>query len=244
MKLINLTSQIFLVECNTAKELGGTFVRMQEFYESPNTRFRGKYFSFNEFRGWYCQTQSQTGKWTYGKDFGGYNVPGESLVKFYKRFFGRPGAPNAKESQVLNWVIPTALKKKCYLIGIIQGDEETLFHELHHAFYYLYPEYKKQVLKVLGLQRIKDNNLEKYVTYSGIIDCLKKNMYCSEVFKDEIAAYLMFGQDVLRLEGIDTRKYTRTAKELRNIFNKCRREVLCLKPQREQTKKEKNSFVR
>jgi hypothetical protein len=44
------------IKASSQKELGNTFIRFQEHYESPNPDFRNKIFTLGQARQWYSIT--------------------------------------------------------------------------------------------------------------------------------------------------------------------------------------------
>ena len=88
MKVKEIIKNIFHISFSTQHELASTFLRFQEYYESP--KFRGKIFSFYEYKKWYTANSpkgKKTGKFTYYKDWGGFNIPSYVLKPFYQGKF-------------------------------------------------------------------------------------------------------------------------------------------------------------
>lgn len=153
-----------------------TFMRVQEFYESPYEDIKGKYFTIEDYMDTYAD---DTGNFTYTTDWSGFNVPGNVVEKFYDlhwtEFLN-------KEKDLYTILKPFMEKygKEFYVIGTFK--EDTIDHEVAHAMYYLQPDY----------QRMMDN-LTKQIPNSwikDIYDSLKELGYCDEVLKDEVQAYL------------------------------------------------------
>jgi len=78
----NIRENIFLLDFETQEELTSTFLRFQEFYESPE--FQGKIFTLQEYKAWYTKLK---GKFSYYTDWGGFNIPSRILESFYKGKF-------------------------------------------------------------------------------------------------------------------------------------------------------------
>jgi hypothetical protein len=69
-----------------------------------------------------------------------------------------------------------------YLIGALPGDTSTLKHELCHAFFSLYPQYKTDTLLILSTLSVRIlDKISKWLLELG---------YSKEVMDDEIQAYL------------------------------------------------------
>src|SRR5262245_26903475 len=74
---------IYLLVFETQYELASTFLRFQEHYESP--KFRKKIFSLEEFMDWYGQENK--GKFSYFKDWAGFNIPSTEFEPFLEGKF-------------------------------------------------------------------------------------------------------------------------------------------------------------
>jgi hypothetical protein len=78
---------------------------------------------------------------------------------------------------------------KYYVIGSEPNNKDTINHELAHAFYYLYPAYKKKA------DLITDQLPQKII--SGITSYLLSIGYNKKVLKDEFQAYLCSNADII-----------------------------------------------
>jgi hypothetical protein len=82
---------------------------------------------------------------------------------------------------------------KFYLIGALKGHTDVIKHEIAHGMFYLNPEYKDKMSKLVAELSSKSRN--------HIFKRLKEMGYTKEVFIDETQAYLStsggssFGQD-------------------------------------------------
>ena len=63
----------FILNFKTQYELSSTFMRVQEFYESPFKNIKNKLFSHIQFMDTYA---NEYGNFTYTSDWAGFNVPG------------------------------------------------------------------------------------------------------------------------------------------------------------------------
>lgn len=158
--------------------LCSTFLRFQEFYESPNPAFRGHGFSLEEFQDWYAVNRPH-GEFSYYTDWGGFNFPSYVVKRFTGKLFG---PLSRKESWVLSQ-LPRS-NKRFYVIGTYQdGDGRNYIqHEVVHGLFYLYPGYAK---KVTGIVQEYD--------FTAFKRELRAMGYCEEVLIDEINAYLTTG---------------------------------------------------
>jgi hypothetical protein len=148
----------------------------------------------------------KTGAFTYFEDWGGFNVPGDVIIKFRDEFYGemRP-----KEWALLHDVGDFVYRRdpKFYLIGThgtLDGNGASYVeHEMAHAYFYLEPMYKNMCDIVYSLlaSDIKDKLKEK----------LLKMGYNEDVVPDEVQAYFSTDDvktlqkrfDVTEAEAID-----------------------------------------
>ena len=80
-KINEVKPKVFAVVIEDRYDRAMTFLRVQEFYESPNKKFRGKNFSIWDYMKWYS---TEYGKgFTYGTDWSGFNVPLETAYSCY-----------------------------------------------------------------------------------------------------------------------------------------------------------------
>lgn len=178
IKHISLTSKIHLLVFETRKDLASTFLRFQEYYESP--KFMGKIFSLAEFKKWYVRNSLdgiKTGKFTYYKDWNGFNVPSYVLRPFYS---GKFDPLSEKEKKILN--IFKNQKDPFYVIGVhthSKRSKYTLKHEIAHGLFYTDKDYKKKILSTLSKFNL-----------SSIKNELRSNGgYHEKVLNDECQAY-------------------------------------------------------
>jgi len=168
---------VFIVPDNYIRAM--FFLRIQEFYESKNTRFRGKKFSFWDYKEWYSSLKK--GKFTYTSDWSGFNLPLKVAVAC-KEINGVETPYDKEMNKAISKICKKTDIKKAYLIGVESIGSNTFKHELAHALYYTDKKYKKSM-----------NNL---TTIIGKKNCetlknkLRSYGYCEKVLLDEIQAYL------------------------------------------------------
>jgi hypothetical protein len=152
------------------------FLRVAEYYESPNIKFKNTNFNIWEFI-----KQYQGGSFSYTRDWDGFNVP----LKVARECM----------SHELPWSTPYDLHmakilthinyklKDGYIIGVDSLYSDTMKHEICHALYYLNEDYRDKVKKL-----ISDIDPMDYFT-------MRENLisigYSQEVITDEIQAYLI-----------------------------------------------------
>ena len=172
MKLTQLIPNVYLAKFENQYELTSTFMRIQEFYESPFENIKDKNFSYENFFDAYVKQ----GQLTYWKDWVGFNVPSEALLYFYMTF-----QLNKRETTLYAELAKQKLncENKFYLIGIYRNQD--LSHELAHAFYSIYDGYKKEAQQLVA-------NLPKK-EFNKRCQELATSLYAPEMFIDEIQAY-------------------------------------------------------
>jgi len=175
--------KVFLVTMDNSYDLAMTFCRVQEFYESPFKEIRGKYFNILEFQRMYSMKFGD-GCFTYPHDWAGFNVPSEILINCYTNI-NRPIIDfNCYDEIIWDFHNQITLKgvEKYYLIGAETKAQSTINHEVAHAFYCLYPKYKKAANEITNQISDKSKNkIKKWLLSIG---------YNDKVFKDELQAYL------------------------------------------------------
>lgn len=172
-----LHENVFCIIASNPRLLAETFLRLQEFYESPYPEIKGQHFTLQTFKGIYAKDK---GEFTYYEDWAGFNVPGHVAVEFFKVFTDL----SRKEKKLLKFIEKAVKKReKFYIIGIPMRSARTILtHELAHAFFYTRPTYKKEMMALVRRVPAKIK--------SQIYVKLKKMGYCRAVLKDELQAYM------------------------------------------------------
>jgi hypothetical protein len=176
---------IYHVRFSTQYEMCITLLRIQEFYESPYKEINGKYFTLEDFIDRYVKDNN---KFDYCEKWNGFNFPDTTLQNFCKIYKNKL---RTKEKDFLHLLGIKKIKNPYYLIATC--DDITIKHETAHAFYYLYPDYKKTINSL-----IKELDQDLIITYKKR---LLEMEYCPKVLLDEIQAYILDGieykQDIL-----------------------------------------------
>ena len=182
---------LYLLTFETQYELCMSFVRIQEFYESP--KFRNKYFTLEEFIDYWAK-EFGNGSFDYPARWNGFNLPSKVISKWYT-LASDCGFIRNKEGDLLETIGDLVCKEyeednilgsaKYYVIGINNEHSEekkkVIDHETAHALYYLYPSYKKAVNKLL-------KDLPKDISDVAAKHLLKIG-YGKNVSRDEMQAY-------------------------------------------------------
>lgn len=154
------------------------FLRIQEFYESKNRKFRGKKFSFWDYKEWYSSLKK--GNFSYTSDWGGFNVPLDVALKCKK--ISKVETPYDVEMNKILSKISKGKAKKSYLIGVKSTKSTTFKHEVAHALYYTNLAYKNSMDEITRSIKSKE--------FKSLRQKLLELGYCKEVIMDEIQAYL------------------------------------------------------
>jgi len=168
-------SRLILLEFPTIKEMCLTMWRFQELFESPYPEIKNKRFSADQFIDLYSDKMGHLSYFAY---WDGFNVP-ISIINLFKELYSFRERSN-REIAVCDAVYD--LRDDGYVIAYVKGDTSTIKHELCHFFYAT-----NQMYRSLVDRNVKNmsNSLRRRL-YKG----LKAHQYSSEVFDDEINAYL------------------------------------------------------
>lgn len=172
------------VSADTQKELGETFIRFQEYYESDNPEFRNQIFTLGSVKNYYS---IQYGADLYSDTWVGFNFPSSVLIPFKQGLFD---PLTDKEINLLD-----ALKYRndnYYIIGA--QNKSTLRHELCHAMYGHSIKYKTEIDKFISKNQSKFKKIGKYILDKG---------YTKDVLNDELQAYITDNDDTFILNNLD-----------------------------------------
>lgn len=159
------------VWADSQDELGLTFMRFQEHYESANHLFKGKVFTQGQLKRWYSETYGSN---SYHLHWVGFNFPSSVLIPFKEGLFD----PLTIEEQRLLELFKYR-SDNFYIIGA--QNNSVLRHELSHALYASNPKYKMEIDTFLQKNQKKLKEINRYILQKG---------YCKEVLNDEIQAYI------------------------------------------------------
>jgi hypothetical protein len=184
LKLKEVAKDVYYITARTQYELTSTFMRLQEFYESPYGEIRGNFFTHERYMDICAYGTKRSGKdiaFTYFQDWNGFNVPGEVFDEWVDIF--NEHYLWDKEQALIDLIDEQNPDSWYYIIGTnLEGDHNDYDHELSHAMYYLNPEYTEEQTKNLGRlsERVR-SQLKDYIMNYG---------YRIDVVDDEIIAYL------------------------------------------------------
>ena len=163
-KVSEIRKDVLHFRFETQYHLTSTFMRLQEFYESPFENIKGKFFTTEQFMDTYAEKQNPNRvRFSYYTDWSGFNVPSNIVKKFIKLF---KHDYTIKETMLLNTIVElTKNKDKYYVIGtydsrknIFGGKEiDAIRHELAHAYYYLDREYNYEMNRAVNEILLKEH---------------------------------------------------------------------------------------
>lgn len=213
-KIKEVKPRIFLFEFTDQYAMCMNFLRYQEFYESPNPKFRNKSFKILDFMEWYSKDRG--GIFTYPKDWTGFNFNSQSMLKCLgdiKDYNKYDDNMNYGYAKCIEKIDPRAtIDQKFYIIGAMKGNTKTLQHEIAHGLFYLNKLYKKEMTKLVNDLPAK--------TRKSMEKMLKNTGYTQQVYIDEIQAYFSTeNKEQLKLRGIKLKNEDVIFKELYNKFN-------------------------
>jgi len=197
---------IYVARFQSQYALASTFLRIQEHYES--SRFRGRVFSLEDYMDWYA---AEFGAFTYFEDWSGFNVPSTALEPFYE---GRFDPLLRKEQQLLR--LFGTVKRPFYVIGL--HDEDDLTHELAHAFFFMRPDYRREVRA--AMRGYNTTAIARHLASLG---------YHRRVLEDEVHAYLIAGSDV---PGASAARLGALRRSLRSLYRTQARDIAAARRRR------------
>ena len=188
------------------------FLRVQEYYESPNPEFRGKSFNIWDYIEWYSRRNKDV--FTYAFDWGGFNIPLEVAYQCYDTLTDSYTSYDEVMENIIHQIYElNGDGINGYIIGAPSTDDDTFEHEVCHGLYATNKQYRELVDEVTIAIPLKDyqkfrNNLFK-MGYNGI------------VIDDEIQAYLSTNYDYSKFsKGVSRKLCKELHKQYKQIFNR------------------------
>jgi hypothetical protein len=211
-KIEKVKPKVFAVLIEEQYDRAMTFLRIQEYYESPNSKFRGnKDFSFTEYMKWYTFEYGRG--FTYGKDWSGFNVPLEVAYNCYDTLTDRYTDYDDVMENIIHQIYELN-SDDCdgYIIGAGSTEGDTFQHEICHGLYATNKQYKELVDEITETIEWQD-----YLKFEGnLLDM----GYTAAVIPDEIQAYLAFGHDYKPFtKGVSKKVCNELHKQYINVFN-------------------------
>jgi hypothetical protein len=174
--------KVFLVGVENSYDLAMLFCRVQEFYESPYKEIKGKNFTITELQRIYS-LRREDGCFTYPNDWSGFNIPCKTIKACYgNKIKDKNEYDNVFETIDIKIKNKLKTRTKYYVIGSDPKSKSTIEHEVAHAFYYLYPLYKREANKITDkLPKKLSDKMKKWMLKIG---------YNKSSLQDELQAYL------------------------------------------------------
>jgi hypothetical protein len=216
-KVKEIKPRIYCVTVDDDYDRSMLFCRYQEFYETPFKKFRGKYFSWEEYMRHYKKFWKKD-VFTYPEDWSGYNIPSNVLEKGVDAFYKETQYDRIMNNIYFHCAIDSQNKNngtRCdwYLIGASSKDLKTMDHEIAHGLYYTNKEYKTEVKKLIAdIKPTHYDKLKKKLIKMGYVDDKK-------IIDDEIQAFMSTGL-YNGLEVKELKKYERPFVKNFKKFNK------------------------
>lgn len=195
VKSLTEKKDLLLFTADTQHNIASAFFRMQEFYESQGP-LRRKVFSIDEYMDWYAE---ENGAFTYLQDWAGFNVPGNIVDQFFKKF--KDLRPKEVELRDLLRQERKGKKGKYYIIGVYESSDigGYLDHEICHALWYLDPSFQKKARKLLKEMPISGKlPMAKWLT--------EECKYHDDELEDEANAYWSTNSMVQNVHDLKTEK--------------------------------------
>jgi len=200
----------FFLLFESQKELASTFLRFQEYYESPE--FKDKIFTLEQFKSWYIKNSpkgKETGEFTYYEDWNGFNIPSKVLKAFYESKFN----PLSNEEKQLLDLFKNE-KNEFYIIAAhknYENREGLINHELAHYLFLKNEDYKKKILEILN--KFDTKKLKKELDSLG--------GYNQEVIDDEVQAHCISSTP----GKLKTNISKELIKQIQEVFNKYKNNI-------------------
>lgn len=197
-----LRDSVYELKFDDQCELCLTFLRYQEFYESP--KFHNVKFTWAEFISWYCKEQNKSGVFSYMRDWGGFNLP-VSIIKEVHDL----GISDPNNYDALMLELYSSMPHNAYLIGCTSNCKIDV-HEMTHAMYHIDRDY-----------HVKCNDeIQKYENIDELKQPLLSSGYAEVTVIDEIQAYITTGDHNFYKKIKNTKRYKHLEKALKDIHKK------------------------
>lgn len=214
MKILKISPKIYYAYTKDPKELGMSFLRFEEFYESP--KFKGKTFTIEHYKDWY-KKKYKTDRFDYCSTWAGFNVSWDCFTPF---FDGKFKHFSRYEQFLLDYF--SSKKIPFSLIGSLKNDKETLQHELSHSFWAMSKAYQKECRKIL--RTIPPD-------YLRVLKNSIKNMgYHKSVLTDEAVAYIISDDGIIK-EALQYDGWDKIMGRMQKNFDKFAKRLLYKKYQ-------------
>lgn len=124
------------------------------------------------------------GVFSYMDDWDGFNIPGDLIKRVWDLHIADKNIYDYRMFKAWNSCNGNSNGKKFYIIGAVRRNG-ALSHEIAHGLFYLHPEYKREMTKLV---KKLNPEIRKVLNLN-----LKKMGYTPKVYVDEIQAYMATG---------------------------------------------------
>lgn len=199
-----LRDRLYELRFDDQHEMCMTFLRYQEFYESP--RYVGRKFTLAEYMSWYVKDQNKDGVFSYPQDWGGFNLPVDIIGRVHAM-----GIDDPNHYDHLMFALYRTISSQCdgaYLIGV--GRDTVLdAHEVTHAMFHIDDAYRTKVLAALeGQHRDLVAELKGRLLARG---------YAEVTALDEVNAYVTTGDHGFFKDFKKTYGYRQLSQQLKAL---------------------------
>lgn len=185
MKFTKIMPHIYHLYMSNNYDLAMHFLRYQEYYESP--KWVGQIFTLVGYMEFYAKSEGEEA-FTYTKDWTGFNVPSNVLIKVSEAELPDPNKYDIQMRSLIETVRQEEGDHKFYFIGTCEDDEyidDTLDHEIGHALWFSNKDYRKVMEDLLNKMPPKN--------YDATWVILQEMGYHPTTCRDEIHAYATTG---------------------------------------------------
>lgn len=186
LAVTEIANNVFHIEAASQYEIASTFMRVQEFYESPYSEIRRTFFTHEQYMDIDAHGTARSADeaiiFGYFETWSGFNIPGDVFNQWVNIF--SPRGLWQKEQQLVDSIYEHLKDRtdQFYVIGTSAEEANVIDHELSHAWFYLDPKYKTKMLKLV--KQLSKKHVKQ------LCEHLAEEGYTPSVFDDEIVAYL------------------------------------------------------
>lgn len=176
-----LRERLYELRFDNQHEMCMSFMRYQEYYESP--RYTNRKFTWAEYMSWYAKFQNKDGDFSYARDWAGFNIPAHIIAQVRDK-----GIDDPNHYDSLMHAVYGIISSECddaYLVGVKAAQKGLDKHETTHAMFYIDCSYRNECLGLIDQAHPSlVNEMKK---------CLFARGYTEVTVMDEIQAYLTTG---------------------------------------------------
>ena len=161
IKINEIRNNIFLLKFKNQYDVTSTFMRLQEFYESPYTDIRDHYFTLEQYMDKYAENNEN---FTYTIDWAGFNVPDNIIRNFFSLFSNNLLVKEKNLYNEIEFLINR--NKKFYLLGIYEDykrDMDIITKSLDSKFR---SKLKEKLIRRGYCNRVLNDEIQAYMATS------------------------------------------------------------------------------